>query len=146
MQRQASPQGESWTGVTPVLLLEVQPQRELNLTVGSDSDLIRNCRCRDSEVTAGIGSGERLPWLDRGTYRHCAVSERSTIWYPLRQPHVCGIGEIRLVQNVIDLSSEFQPRLLGNGELLAHRQIQLEELRSGKRVAARVPKRARRRY
>jgi len=37
---------------------EVQAQRELDLPVGPDADLVRHCRCQNTEVSASCGRGK----------------------------------------------------------------------------------------
>ena len=78
--------------------LEVQPQRELNLPIGADADLVGHRGGQDAEIAA------------RGRRREGDAGLQSRGAGPGRQargqPQIAGVGEVRVIEDVVELGAE----------------------------------------
>src|SRR5882724_12054999 len=78
---------------------EVEAERQLNLPIRADADLVRDRRSQHTEVRAGRGCGERLAGLHART---------GAVRDALSQPEIAGIGKVRAIEDVVELRPELQ--------------------------------------
>src|SRR5689334_2335578 len=116
--------------------LKVEPQRQLDLTVRTDTDLVGHGRVQCTEVRAGRRGRERLTGLD---------ARAGTVRDTLRQAQIARVGEVRAVEDVVELRAEFDVLLLSDPELLAEGDVELLQAGARQTVAHRVAEAARRR-
>src|SRR5262249_20594580 len=107
--------------------LEVQPERQLDLALRTQPDVLADGRVEHAERRTGDRRSVRLAGLNLVRRRSQSGRQRGG-----------RIGEVRLVQNVVELCPEFQVALLVEDELLVRREIQLAQAGPVKSVAAQV--------
>ena len=73
---------------------EIQSQRQLDLPIRAESDLVRDCGGQGAKIRAHGGCREGLAGLQAGA---------GSAGDSLRQPQVAGIGEIRVIEDVVQL-------------------------------------------
>ena len=111
--------------------LEVQPQCELDLTVGAEADASLDCRSHRSE---GRTTRERqwLAWLElSGSSSKRGAESR---WRS---------SKVRQVENVEDFRTELDITCFGERESPVHDEIDLTELRSSQTISRQISKRPR---
>ena len=122
----------AFIGGSSVCCLEVQPQRQLDLPVGADADLVGHGRGQDSEIASRGGRRERDAGLQSAA--------PGPVGIPAARRRLPGIGEVRVVEDVVELGAELHVLPFREAELLAQREIELLQAGAVRLLRAELPK------
>ena len=115
----------------PVLVgrLEIQTQRQLDLSIGAQTDLVGYGLVENAEIRPRGCSRKSLAGLQAGPGR-----PRNS----LRQAKISGVGEIGVIKDVVELGAKFHIARLTESEPLAQSNVALPEPRPGEAVTRRI--------
>lgn len=134
VRRNAKAPGLSPGAFEETLWLEVQLERELDLTIRAQSHALFN---RAGEQSERRPSGGLRVWLTRLNGQRARGGTRCLSQRRAWQ------GEVRHVEKVEELRAEVQARPFGNAKSLAQDQVELPRIGAAKRVTGKIAECAR---